>query len=199
MTTAIKKKFYVKNFASEINILTGYLDIFKKSGYRADDAFLEVGNLLVKIKHERNLDDDVFTRLKAHIAKLMGRNGLRNVNRIVAIAQCDMIQRYRDILPNDWHLLYLLSKEENLSTWISTGAIKRDMPADTVMKLLKQHQIPPSAKWVNASLKNEDVYTGEDVKKLRLLLSTSCWTIRNRYAKPNVNRSTAKKYAVNVK
>ncbi len=189
MTTAIQKKFYIKHFESEINAIAQCVTIFKRSGHRADEAFLEIGNLLVQTQQARDLDEEVFTRLKAHIAKLIGRHGLRDVNRIVAIAQCELLQRYKDELPTDWNFLYLLTKKENLAEFLAQGIIKSDTPVEVAMKQLKSENVTriPSKKWF---LKNNDVmYTGEDVEKLRKLLSTSCWMIQNRHAKQTPHAS----------
>ena len=189
MTVAIKKKFYVKHFENEIKEITTQLHIFKKSGDRADGAFLEIGNLLVKTKHERMLDEDVFTRLKTHIAKLMGRNGLRNVNKLVSIAQCDVIQKNKDTLPKDWHLLYLLSKTDYLAQLIASGMISSDISADVVMKMLTQ----TPEKYRFSLQEHEETYTRVDVEKLRFLLASTCWMTTNRHSKMFVSHSISER------
>lgn len=178
MNIAIKNKFYVKNFQSEIKEIDTYLQRFKKSGNRDDEAFLEIGNLLVRIKNERQLDDEIFTRLKTHIAKLMGRNGLRNVNKLVLIAQCDLIQIHKDTLPVDWNLLYLLSTTDYLSQLIASGVIRKDISADALTKLLAKKQTPDQLRF--SPKENDETFTRVDVEKLRfLLISTSSMTNRN--------------------
>ena len=189
MTIAAKKKFYVKHFEHEIKEITAQLHIFKKSGDRADDAFLEIGHLLVKTKHERMLDEDVFDRLKAHIAKLMGRNGLRNVNKLVSIAQCDVIQQNKDNLPKDWHLLYLLSKTDYLAHLIASGMISSDVSADIVMKILTQ---TPEKRHFSLQ-ENEETYTRVDVEKLRFLLASTCWMTTSRHSKMVVSHSISQR------
>jgi hypothetical protein len=152
--------------------------MFKKSGNRDDEAFLNVGDLLIKIKKERQLDDEIFIRLKTHIAKLMGRNGLRNVNKLVSIAQCDVIQKNKDNLPKDWNLLYLLSQTDYLAELIASGMIRSDISADVITKLLAKNQTPDQLSVMPKE--SDETYTRVDVEKLRFLLTSTSWiTTRN--------------------
>ncbi len=125
MTNAIKNKFYIKHFQQEIDEITCYLQVFNKSGHRADEAFLEIGNILVRVQKQKNIDEHIFKRLKTHVAKLIGRRGLRHVHKIVCVAQCDIIQNNKDRLPRDWHLLYVLSQTENLEELLESKKFKR--------------------------------------------------------------------------
>jgi hypothetical protein len=178
MNIAIKNKFYVKNFESEIKEINACLQMFKKSGNRDDEAFLNVGDLLIKIKKERQLDDEIFIRLKTHIAKLMGRNGLRNVNKLVSIAQCDVIQKNKDNLPKDWNLLYLLSQTDYLAELIASGMIRSDISADIITKMLAKNQTPDQLSVMPKE--SDETYTRVDVEKLRFLLTSTSWiTTRN--------------------
>jgi hypothetical protein len=178
MNIAIKNKFYVKNFESEIKEINVCLQMFKKSGNRDDEAFLNIGDLLIKIKKERQLDDEIFIRLKTHIAKLMGRNGLRNVNKLVSIAQCDVIQKNKDNLPKDWNLLYLLSQTDYLAELIASGMIRSDISADVITKMLAKNQTPDQLSVMPKE--SDETYTRVDVEKLRFLLTSTSWiTTRN--------------------
>ena len=178
MNIAIKNKFYVKNFENEIKEINVCLQMFKKSGNRDDEAFLNVGDLLIKIKKERQLDDEIFIRLKTHIAKLMGRNGLRNVNKLVSIAQCDVIQKNKDNLPKDWNLLYLLSQTDYLAELIASGMIRSDISADIITKMLAKNQTPDQLSVMPKE--SDETYTRVDVEKLRFLLTSTSWiTTRN--------------------
>ena len=178
MNIAIKNKFYVKNFENEIKEINVCLQMFKKSGNRDDEAFLKIGDLLVKINNERQLDDEIFIRLKTHIAKLMGRNGLRNVNKLVSIAQCDVIQKNKDNLPKDWNLLYLLSQTDYLAELIASGMIRSDISADIITKMLAKNQTPDQLSVMPKE--SDETYTRVDVEKLRFLLTSTSWiTTRN--------------------
>lgn len=178
MNIAIKNKFYVKNFENEIKEINVCLQMFKKSGNRDDEAFLNIGDLLIKIKKERQLDDEIFIRLKTHIAKLMGRNGLRNVNKLVSIAQCDVIQKNKDNLPKDWNLLYLLSQTDYLAELIASGMIRSDISADIITKMLAKNQTPDQLSVMPKE--SDETYTRVDVEKLRFLLTSTSWiTTRN--------------------
>jgi hypothetical protein len=123
MTNAIQNKFYIKHFQQEIDEITHYIQVFNKSGHRDDEAFLEIGNILVRTQREKNIDEHIFKRLKTHVAKLIGRRGLRHVHKLVCIAQCDIIQTNKEQLPKDWYLLYVLSQTENLVELLESGEI----------------------------------------------------------------------------
>ena len=123
MTKAIQNKFYIKHFQQEIDEITHYIQVFNKSGHRDDEAFLEIGNILVRTQREKNIDEHIFKRLKTHVAKLIGRRGLRHVHKLVCIAQCDIIQTNKEQLPKDWYLLYVLSQTENLVELLESGEI----------------------------------------------------------------------------
>jgi|LakMenEpi03Aug12_release.lakeMendotaPanAssembly.Ray.scaffolds.fasta_scaffold21885_1 hypothetical protein len=123
MTNAIQNKFYIKYFQQEIDEITHYIQVFNKSGHRDDEAFLEIGNILVRTQREKNIDEHIFKRLKTHVAKLIGRRGLRHVHKLVCIAQCDVLQNYKEQLPKDWYLLYVLSQTENLEELLESGEI----------------------------------------------------------------------------
>ena len=137
MTHAKQNKFYIKHFQQEIDEINYYLGVFKKSGHRADDAFLEIGNILVRTQREKNIDERIFKRLKTYVAKLIGRRGLRHVHKIVCIAQCDIIQNNKDKLPRDWRLLYALSQNVNLAELLESGEITRDI----TMNLLQSNPL----------------------------------------------------------
>ena len=123
MTNAIQNKFHIKYFQQEIDEITHYIQVFNKSGHRDDEAFLEIGNILVRTQREKNIDEHIFKRLKTHVAKLIGRRGLRHVHKLVCIAQCDVLQNYKEQLPKDWYLLYVLSQTENLEELLESGEI----------------------------------------------------------------------------
>ena len=178
MNVAIKNKFFVKHFQSEINEINACLQMFRKSGNRDDEAFLKIGDLLVQINNERQLDDEIFIRLKTHIAKLMGRNGLRNVNKLIAIAECEIIQKNKYKLPKDWNVLYLLSQTDYLAELIASGMIRSDISADVITKMLAKNQTPDQLSVMPKE--NDETYTRVDVEKLRFLLTSTSWiTTRN--------------------
>ena len=178
MNVAIKNKFFVKHFKSEINEINVCLQMFKKSGSRDDEAFLKIGDLLVQINNERQLDDEIFIRLKTHIAKLMGRNGFRNVNKLIAIAECEIIQKNKYKLPKDWNVLYLLSQTDYLAELIASGMIRSDISADIITKMLAKKQTPNQLSAIPKQ--NDETYTRVDVEKLRFLLTSTSWmTTRN--------------------
>jgi hypothetical protein len=131
-----QKKLH-KEFELEIKEITALIHNFKKLNNRTDHRFLDIGFVLVEIQRQHTLDDEVFTKLKLYISKLIGINGLRNLNKVISTAQSDIIQKHRSKLPKDWVALYLLSKQENLLDLIETGTIKNDMPLSVIKQKIK--------------------------------------------------------------
>ena len=137
MTNAIQNKFYIKHFQQEIDEITHYIQVFNKSGHRDDEAFLEIGNILVRTQREKNIDEHIFKRLKTHVAKLIGRRGLRHVHKLVCIAECDVLQNYKEQLPKDWRLLYILSQVNHLAELLESNKIMKDITMNLLLKTVK--------------------------------------------------------------
>jgi hypothetical protein len=109
--------FNANDYQAEIDKINGKIEEFQRTEEKVDESFLEVGNILVSIKNEKNLDDKIFRQLKKEVAKTIS---IRNINKVVAIAQCDVIQRNKERLPKSWSSLYLLSRMENLEELIES-------------------------------------------------------------------------------
>ncbi|MEY2666510.1 MAG: hypothetical protein RLZZ384_681 [Pseudomonadota bacterium] len=92
------------------------------------------------MKNKKNLDEVFFKKLVVKISKLIGRNGLRNLNKAISVAQSDIIQKNREKLPKDWTVLFFLSKQENLSNMIESGVLKNDMPLAVIKKRTKDYK-----------------------------------------------------------
>jgi hypothetical protein len=129
-----------QSFESEIIEIVELVRIFKKSCNRSDTTFLDIGTLLVDMKNKKNLDEVFFKKLVVKISKLIGRNGLRNLNKAISVAQSDIIQKNREKLPKDWTVLFFLSKQENLSNMIESGVLKNDMPLAVIKKRTKDYK-----------------------------------------------------------
>ena len=73
-------KFDVNDFQNEIDAIKEKIEIFQRAEEKADESFLEVGNILVGVKNDKQLEDKIFTQLKKEVAKT--DNLLNNIYRI---------------------------------------------------------------------------------------------------------------------
>ena len=60
-------KFDVNDFQNEIAEIKEKIEIFQRAEEKADESFLEVGNILVGVKNEKQLEDKIFTQLKKEV------------------------------------------------------------------------------------------------------------------------------------
>jgi hypothetical protein len=173
------KRFNQKDYKEEIGQITTEIEIFKASGDKADESFLKVGELLVKTKNDKNLPDKYFTGLKKVAAKTLGReSGLRNINKVVAIAQCEAIQKNKDKLPKSWTTLSLLTSAENLEELIKAGTLKSTSSRSEVAKLTKKSKsVVPQ--WVYVELAGDTkTFTDVQLEALKKLLNGSEWVVK---------------------
>lgn len=179
------KRFNQNDYKDEIGQITTEIEIFKASGDKADESFLKVGELLVKTKNDKNLPDKHFTNLKKVAAKSLGReSGLRNINKVVAIAQCEAIQKNKDKLPKSWTTLSLLTSAENLEKLIEAGTLKATSSRSEVSKLTKKTPVEP--KWVYVELSSaKKEFTPKQLLALKKTLDGSGWMVKEKKEEPD--------------
>lgn len=175
-------RFNQKDYKEEIGQITTEIEIFKASGDKADESFLKVGELLVKTKNDKNLPDKYFTNLKKIAAKSLGReSGLRNINKVVAIAQCEVIQKNKDKLPKSWTTLSLLTSAENLEELIKKGSLTSTSSRSEVAKLTKKSSTPVAPKWVYVELSSaKKEFTPKQLLALKKTLDGSGWMVKEK-------------------
>lgn len=173
-------RFNQKDYKEEIGQITTEIEIFKASGDKADESFLKVGELLVKTKNDKNLPDKYFTNLKKIASKSLGReSGLRNINKVVAIAQCEVIQKNKDKLPKSWTTLSLLTSAENLEELIKKGSLTSTSSRSEVSKLTKKTPVEP--KWVYVELSSvKKEFTPKQLSALKKTLDGSGWMVKEK-------------------
>ena len=188
------KRFNQDDYKDEIGQITTEIEIFKASGDKADESFLKVGELLVKTKNDKNLPDKHFTNLKKVAAKSLGReSGLRNINKVVAIAQCEAIQKNKDKLPKSWTTLSLLTSAENLEKLIEAGTLKATSSRSEVSKLTKK-STPLAPKWDYVELAGDTkTFTDEQVEALKKLLNGSEWIVKSKKVETDKKEVPTKK------
>ena len=164
-------KFDVNDYQNELDTIKGKIEEFQRSEEKADESFLEVGDLLVAIKNEKQLEDKLFTQLKKEVAKDCS---LRNINKVVAVAQCDAIQRNKARLPKSWGSLYLLSRMENLEELIKSEQVT---PATTRKGISALKEKPQTKPRMVVELNTQGAITEEQLNELKEALSNTSWCL----------------------
>ena len=163
--------FNANDYQTEIDKINGKIEEFQLTEQRVDESFLEVGNILVSIKNKKQLDDKIFRQLKKEVAKTIS---IRNINKVVAIAQCDVIQRNKERLPKSWSSLYLLSRMENLEELIES---KKITPTTTRKEIIGSPKEPQFKKRISVALISKEAITEEHIAELEAILSDKSWHI----------------------
>ncbi len=163
--------FNANDYQAEIDEINGKIEEFQLTEQRVDESFLEVGNILVSIKNKKQLDDKIFRQLKKEVAKKIS---IRNINKVVAIAQCDVIQRNKSRLPKSWGSLYLLSRMDNLEKLIESGKIT---PTTTRAEITGSPKEPQVKKRISVELVSKEAITEEQIADLVEALSLTSWHI----------------------
>ena len=162
--------FNANDYQAEINKINGKIEEFQRTEEKVDESFLEVGNILVSIKNEKNLDDKIFRQLKKEVAKTIS---IRNINKVVAVAQCDVIQANKERLPKSWSSLYLLSRMENLAELIESEQVTPTTTRAGINDLKEKPQANPR---IVVELITEEYITAELIAELTAALSNTSWS-----------------------
>ena len=167
--------FNANDFETEIDNIKAKIEIFHRSEEEADESFLAVGDLLVTVKNDRQLENKTFTELKKEVAKsLSGNDGVRNINKVVAVAQCDVIQRNKANLPKSWSSLYLLSRMANLQELIDSSAVTTATTRKDINTLAVKEK--PLAK-PRMVVELDGAITEEHINALKDALSGTSWKL----------------------
>jgi hypothetical protein len=163
--------FNANDYQAEIAKINGKIEEFQRTEEKVDESFLEVGNILVSIKNEKKLDDKIFRQLKKEVAKTIS---IRNINKVVAIAQCDVIQKNKDRLPKSWSSLYLLIGVENLEKLIESEKVT---PVTTRAAISALKEKSPAKPRMVVELNTEGAITEEQLSELKEALSNTSWCL----------------------
>ena len=167
-------KFDVNDFQNEIDAIKEKIEIFQRSEEEADESFLAVGDLLVGVENDKQLQNKAFTALKNEVAKSLNNDGIRNINKVVAIAKCEVIQKNKDRLPKSWSSLYLLSRMKNLEELIES---KKVTPVTTRAAISALKEKSPAKPRMVVELNTEGAITEEQVSELKEALSNTSWCL----------------------
>jgi hypothetical protein len=166
-------KFDVNDFQNEIDAIKEKIEIFQRSEEEADESFLAVGDLLVGVENDKQLKNKAFTALKNEVAKSLNNDGIRNINKVVAVAQCDVIQANKERLPKSWSSLYLLSRMENLAELIESEQVTPTTTRAGINALKEKPQANPR---IVVELITEEYITAELIAELTAALSNTSWS-----------------------
>ena len=187
------KRFNAKDYLNEISQINAEIKTFKESGDKADESFLKVGELLVQTKKEKQLTDKHFANLKKVAAEMLGKNSIRNISKVVAIAQCEAIQNYKDKLPKSWTTLSVLASAKNAEALIKEGKVTSGSSRADISKLTKgTTNVTP--KWVYVELANgKKTFTSEQLEALKKLLNGSDWVVKSKKVETDKKEVPTKK------
>jgi hypothetical protein len=167
-------KFDVNDFQNEIDAIKEKIEIFQRSEEEADESFLAVGDLLVGVENDKQLKNKAFTALKNEVAKSLNNDGIRNINKVVAIAKCEVIQKNKDRLPKSWSSLYLLSRMKNLEELIESEKVT---PVTTRAAISALKEKSPAKPRMIVELNTEGAITEEQLSELKEALSNTSWCL----------------------
>ena len=167
-------KFDVNDFQNEIDAIKVKIEIFQRSEEEADESFLAVGDLLVGVENDKQLKNKAFTALKNEVAKSLNNDSIRNINKVVAIAQCDVIQANKERLPKSWSSLYLLSRMKNLEELIESEKVT---PVTTRAAISALKEKSPAKPRMIVELNTEGAITEEQLSELKEALSNTSWCL----------------------
>ena len=167
-------KFDVNDYQNELDAVKAKIEIFQRSEEEADESFLAVGDLLVGVENDKQLKNKAFTALKNEVAKSLNNDGIRNINKVVAIAKCEVIQKNKDRLPKSWSSLYLLSRMKNLEELIESEKVT---PVTTRAAISALKEKPPAKPRMVVELNTEGAITEEQVSELKEALSNTSWCL----------------------
>ena len=167
-------KFDVNDFQNEIDAIKVKIEIFQRSEEEADESFLAVGDLLVGVENDKQLKNKAFTALKNEVAKSLNNDSIRNINKVVAIAQCDVIQKNKDRLPKSWSSLYLLIGVENMEKLIESEKVT---PVTTRAAISALKEKSPAKPRMIVELNTEGAITEEQLSELKEALSNTSWCL----------------------
>ncbi len=166
--------FNANEYQTEIDAIKEKIENFQRSEEEADESFLVVGDLLVDVKNDKQLDDKTFTAFKKEVAKSLNNGGIRNINKVVAIAQCEVIQKNKDRLPKSWSSLYLLIGVDNLEKLIES---KKVTPVTTRAAIRALKEKSPAKPRMIVELNTEEAITEEQLSELKEALSNTSWCL----------------------
>lgn len=145
---------------------------------KVQTSFLELGKSLAKAS--TGLSRKTFKKLKDTTADALGKNDIRNIDKVVKVAKCNDLEDYSDRLPSSWATLYLVAslKKEELDTLMLDETINSTISRtelSTKIKALKDK--PHVTKSVSVKKLDGSEISPEDKQRLEQLLQDNGWKL----------------------
>jgi hypothetical protein len=123
--------------------------------------------------------------LKKVAAEMLGKNSIRNISKVVAIAQCEAIQNNKDKLPKSWTTLSVLASAKNAENLIKEGKVTSDSSRAEISRLIKTGQSTKPLKWVYVELAGDTkTFSKKQLDALKKLLNGSEWSVKEKKEEP---------------
>ncbi len=145
---------------------------------KVQTSFLELGKSLAKAS--TGLSRKTFSNLKKSTAEELGKNDIRNIDKVVKVAKSKDLDDYADRLPSSWATLYLAAslKKEELEILMLDKEITSDISRAELSNKIKVLKAKPHVtKSVTVKKLDSSEILPEDKQRLEKLLQENGWKI----------------------
>ena len=145
---------------------------------KVQTSFLELGKSLAKAS--QGLSRKTFKKLKDTTADALGKNNIRNIDKVVKVAKCTDIEDYADRLPSSWATLYLVAslKKEELEILMLDKTITPSISRTELSNKIKELKNKPQViKSVTVKKLDSSEISPEDKQRLEKLLQDNGWKL----------------------
>ena len=149
---------------------------FDASDTKVQTSFLELGKTLAKASE--GLRKKTFKQLKESTANELGKNDIRNIDKVVKVAKCANLDEYADRLPSSWATLYLVAslKKEELDLLMLDETINSNISRTELFNKIKALKPKPNVtKSVTIKKLDGSDISPEDKQRLEQLLQNNGW------------------------
>ena len=151
---------------------------FDASDNKVQISFLELGKTLAKAS--AGLSKKTFKQLKDSTANQLGKNDIRNIDKVVRVAKSANLDEYADRLPTSWATLYLVAslKKEVLDILMIDETIDANISRTELFNKIKVLKAKPQiTKSVTVKKLDSSEISPEDKQGLEQLLQNNGWKL----------------------
>ncbi len=151
---------------------------FDASDNKVQSSFLELGKTLAKAS--AGLSRKTFKQLKQSTAQELGKNDIRNIDKVVKVAKSSNLDEYTDRLPTSWATLYLAAslKKEELDVLMLDETIGSNISRAELFNKIKALKTKPNVtKSVTVKKLDGSEISPEDKQSLEKLLQDNGWKL----------------------
>jgi hypothetical protein len=143
---------------------------------KVQTSFLELGKSLAKAS--QGLSRKTFKKLKDTTAEELGKNDIRNIDKVVKVAKSKDLEEYSVRLPSSWATLYLVAslKKEELEILMLDETINANISRTELFNKIKSLKAKPQViKSVTVKKLDSSEILPEDKQRLEQLLQNNGW------------------------